>query len=64
MVMKRKLELFGHIAKMDNKRKIKSLGMGKIDGDNRKGRPYREWLDDIIEWCQKDIHFLIGKAQY
>jgi len=58
--MKRKLELYGHIAKMDNSRKIKSVVMGKMDGDNRKGRPYREWLDDIKEWCQKDIQLYIS----
>jgi len=57
--MKRKLELFGHIAIMDNRRKIKSVVMGVMDGDNRRGRPYREWLDDIKEWCQKDIHLLL-----
>jgi len=33
--------------------------MGNMDGDNRKGRPCREWLDDIKEWCQKDMHPLI-----
>jgi len=33
--------------------KIKSVVLGKLEGDNRKGRPYREWLDDIKEWCQK-----------
>jgi len=34
--MKRKLELFGHIARMDSSRKIKSEVMGKMDGDYRK----------------------------
>jgi len=29
-----------------------------IDGDNMRGRPYREWLDDIKQWSQKDIHLL------
>jgi len=53
-VMKRKLQLFGHIARMDKSRKIKSMVIGKVDGDSRKGRPCREWLDDIKEWCQKD----------
>jgi len=51
-VMKMKLELFGHIARMNNSRKIKSGVMGKMDGDNRKGRPYREWFDDIKKWGQ------------
>jgi len=37
--------------------------METIFGYNRKGRPYREWLDDIKEWCQRDIHLLIKIAQ-
>jgi len=41
-LMKRKLELFSHIARMENSTKIKSLVMGMIDGDNRTGSPYRE----------------------
>jgi len=61
-VMKRKLELVVHIARMDNSRKIKSVVMVE-DGDNRKGRTYWEWLDDIKERCQKDIHLLIRIAQ-
>jgi len=48
---------------MENSRKIKSVVLGMMDGDNRRGRPYREWLDDIKEWCQKDIHLLIRIAQ-
>src|SRR6218665_199206 len=23
---------------------------GRMDGANRRGRPYREWLDDITKW--------------
>jgi len=57
--MKRNLELFGRIARMNNSKKIKSVVMGKIDGDNRKGRPYWEGLDDIKELCQKYIRLLI-----
>jgi len=33
------------------------------DGDNRKGTPYREWLDDIKDWCQNDIRLGIEIAQ-
>jgi len=32
---------------MDNNRMIKRVVMEKMDGDNRKERPYRKWLDDI-----------------
>jgi len=34
--------------------------MGKMDGYNRKRIPKnRGWLDDIKEWCQKNIHLQI-----
>jgi len=36
-LIERKVDLFGHIARMDNSGKIKSVLMGKMDGDNRKG---------------------------
>ena len=62
-VMKRKMDLFGHIARMNNSRKIKSVLMGVMDGSNGRGRPCREWLDDIKEWCQKDIQLLSVMAQ-
>jgi hypothetical protein len=57
-VMKRKLCLFGHICRMDNSRKIKSVMMGIMEGTGRRGRPNREWLDDIRDWCQKELHSL------
>jgi len=60
--MKMKLELFCHIDRMNNSRKIKSVVMGKMDGNNKRRRPYRKWLDDIKEWCQKDIHLLIENS--
>jgi len=44
--------LWPHIARMDYSRKIKKVVMGQMDGDDRKGRPYGEWLGDIKEWCQ------------
>jgi len=47
--MKKKRGLFGRIARMDNSRKIKSVLMGMMDGENRKRRPYPEWLDNIKE---------------
>ena len=33
-----------------NNRRIKELKFGRMDGTNRRGRPHREWLDDITEW--------------
>ena len=59
--MKRKLTLLKHIARMNNKKKIKTVMLGEMEGENRKGRPCREWLD-IKEWCGKDVGFLSNAA--
>ena len=32
---------------MDNSRKVRNIMFGMVGGTNRKGRPHREWLDDI-----------------
>jgi len=63
IIKKRKLRLFGHICRMDDGRLIKHLIFGKMDGKSRRGRPGREWLDDIIEWCQRSGHDLFHLAQ-
>jgi len=49
-LISRKLGLFGHICRMHNNRKIKELMFGRIEDTNKRGRPHREWLDDIIKW--------------
>ena len=49
-VMQRKLNFFGHICRMPDHRIIKTTVFG-----NKRGRPKREWLDDIKEWCQKSV---------
>jgi len=50
-VIQRKLRLFGHICRMDDSRKIKTLVFGMMDGSNKRGRPHRKWSDDIEQWC-------------
>jgi len=32
--------------------------LGEMEGTNGRGRPCGEWLDDIKEWCEKDIGYL------
>ncbi len=54
-IMERKLSLFGHICRMEDKRLVKGVVFGIMGGWTRRGRPSREWLDDIKEWCQMDI---------
>ena len=62
-VVKRKLNLFGHICRMDDGRMVKTVVFGMMEGTNRKGRPRREWLDDITEWCKKGIQEVAGIAK-
>src|SRR6218665_2023490 len=50
-IITRKLELFGHICRMENDRKIKSVVFRRLDGTNERGRPHKEWMDNITDWC-------------
>jgi hypothetical protein len=63
VIMKRKLGLFGHVCRMNDSRKIKSVMFGVMNGNTRRGRPSREWLDDIKDWCGKDLRSLSLEAQ-
>jgi len=63
LIMERKLKLFGHICRMDDNRLVKNLVFRIIDGLNRRGRPRREWMDDIKEWCRTDAQTLSIIAQ-
>jgi len=61
-VIQRNLRLFGHICRMNNNRKIKTLVFGTMDGSNRRGRPHREWSDDIEQWCGATLQELSNAA--
>ena len=54
--MERKLKLFGLICRMDDNRLVKNVVFGIMDGQNRRGRLSREWIDDIKKWCRADIY--------
>ena len=62
-IMKRKLKLFGHIQRMSDDRKIKSIMTGIMEGTGRRGRPCREWLQDIEEWCGMNAQELTHRAR-
>ena len=62
-IKKRKLELFGHIYRMEDKRLIKHILFSRMDGKSRRGRPCREWIDDIIEWSGRNGQDLSHLAQ-
>ena len=59
----RKLRMFGHICRMDNTRLLKHIVFSRMDGKPRRGRPCREWLDAITEWCGRSLHELKHLAQ-
>ncbi len=62
-IIQRKMNLFGHICRMDNSRMVKKVMLGTMAGGNKRGRPRREWLDDIIEWGGADLASLTRMAQ-
>jgi len=38
---------------MKDARKLNAIVFGVMEGKARKGRPYREWTDDITDWCKQ-----------
>jgi len=54
----------GHICRnMEDTRLVINVIFGIMEGTSWRGRPNREWLDDIEEWCQENIPALSRKAQ-
>ena len=47
---------------MENYRKIKSEVFGRLEGTNKRGRPHKEWMDNITEWCGASIQELSHAA--
>jgi len=58
-----KLQLSGHICRMEDNRKLKTLMFGITDGMNKRGRPRREWMDNIVSWCKTGLQELNSLAQ-
>jgi len=48
---------------MKDNRLVKEMMFGMMEGEMRRGRPCREWLDDIKEWVGEEIHLLNRKVQ-
>ena len=63
IIKRKKLRLFGHICRMDDSRLIKHTVFARMNGKPRRGRPHREWLDDITEWCKSSGQALFHVAQ-
>ena len=47
-IRKQKLSFFGHIKRHDSLEKI--IMEGRVDGKRSRGRPRRQWRDDIESW--------------
>jgi len=48
---------------MEDNRKLKTLMFGIVDGTNKRGRPCREWMNDIVSWCKTGLLELNSLAQ-
>jgi len=48
---------------MKDNRLVKEVMFGMMEGQMRRGRPCRERLDDIKEWCGEEIQTLNIKAK-
>ena len=57
-LIRRKLGVFGHICRMKDDRKIKTLMFGRMEETNRRWRPQREWLEDVIGWGRTSLQEL------
>ena len=51
-----------NICRMEDSRLVKEVVFGEIKGKTKRGRPKREWLDDVKEWCNEEIYILKWKA--
>jgi len=49
-LIERKLNFFVHVYRMNNK----TIVFGVMESPNKPGRPRKEWLSDVIEWCNND----------
>jgi hypothetical protein len=50
IIKARKLQLFGHICRMDDSRLLKLITLGMVEGTRSRGRPPKRWIDDVITW--------------
>jgi len=55
IIKQRKLQLFGDICRMSDKRLTKAIMLGMVDEDRHRGRPPRRWVHDIVDWCGRPL---------
>ena len=58
------MSLFRHIARISDDRKLKTVIMFRaMEGKNKRGRPHREWADEIEHWDEDTLQKLYHLAQ-
>jgi len=62
-IKERKLNLFGHICRMEDNSLVKNVVFGEMEGKTKRGSPRKEWLDEKKEWYNEEIYILKRKAQ-
>ena len=62
IVKSRKLKYFGHMIRTKNSL-AKDMITGLVEGDKRRGRPQRVWINDIEEWSGKNMAEVIRLAE-
>ncbi len=61
VVKKRKIKWFGHVARSKGMKNTIMFGM--VEGCRQRGRPKRQWVDDIKEWTGKSEYQLVRMAE-
>ena len=55
--MRRKLTKFGHISRHDSM--SKTILQGYVEGNRKRGRPKKNWLNDIFEYSNLPLQQLL-----
>jgi len=42
---------------------LKLVVFGIMEGNNKRGRPHRDWTDDVEDWCGEPLQKLFHLAQ-
>ena len=50
IILKRKLQFFGHICRIPGDGLLKTVVFGMVEDERRHGRSPCRWIDDILEW--------------
>ena len=53
--MKRKVRFSGHVVRAKGTL-ANTILQGKVEGGKSRGKPARQWLDDVKEWTEPEDH--------